>query len=100
MYAAGLFLAEEGREECMACIAGLWQYSIPFPQFWEQADEIERVYAAKKGISQESRGDLIERRSSGYEDIWNTLGMVAPSPSMIGGDMWDLGGNVAGRGGL
>ena len=100
MYEAGRFLAEEGREECMASAAGLWQYSTPFPQFWESANEIERLYMAKAGAATQGHDALGERGSSGYEDIWNTLGMAAPSPSMVGGETWDLSGMAAGRGGL
>ncbi len=46
IYEAGLFLAKDGRSECLACVAGLRQYSIAFPQFWDCADEIELLYAA------------------------------------------------------
>lgn len=44
IYEAGLFLADEGRDECLACVAGLRQYSISFPQFWDCAGEIEKLY--------------------------------------------------------
>ena len=83
----------------MACVAGLWQYSTPFPQFWERADEIERLYLATAGAAPQSHGDLGEGGSLGYEAIWNILGMAAPSPSKVGGETWDLSGCEAGRGG-
>jgi len=47
IYEAGRFLADEGRSECQACVAGLRQYSTAFPQFWDCADEIEQRYAVK-----------------------------------------------------
>lgn len=47
IYEAGLYLAESGREECMAAIAGLRQHCISYPQFWSQAEEIERLYNAR-----------------------------------------------------
>lgn len=47
IYEAGLYLAEQGREECMISVVGLRQYCIPYPQFWTQAEEIERLYNAR-----------------------------------------------------
>ena len=44
MHEAGLYLAEQGRDECFACVAGIRQYCIAYPQFWSQAEEIERTY--------------------------------------------------------
>jgi len=48
IYEAGLFLAEQGREECMIAVAGLQQYCIPYPQFWPRAEEIERLFRARQ----------------------------------------------------
>ncbi|WVF71971.1 hypothetical protein IAT40_006781 [Kwoniella sp. CBS 6097] len=45
IYEAGLYLASRGRTEHLICIAGLRQYSLSFPALWDQADELESVYA-------------------------------------------------------
>lgn len=47
IYEAGLYLAEQGREDCMALVAGLRQHCISYPQFWSAAEEIERLYNAR-----------------------------------------------------
>jgi hypothetical protein len=47
IYEAGLYLAEQGREECMILVVGLRQHCIPYPQFWTQAEEIERLFNAR-----------------------------------------------------
>ena len=44
IYQAGIYLAENGREECLACVAGLRQYAIAYPRLWEIADEVEKLY--------------------------------------------------------
>lgn len=44
IYEAGLYLARQGKEECLACVAGLRQYAIPFPSIWSSAEEIEILY--------------------------------------------------------
>lgn len=36
-----MFLARQGRDECLGCFAGLKQYAGPYPQMWEHALEIE-----------------------------------------------------------
>jgi hypothetical protein len=46
IYEAGLYLAKQGKEECLICVAGLKQYSIPFPCVWVLAEEIETVFAS------------------------------------------------------
>ncbi|OCF45377.1 hypothetical protein I317_00622 [Kwoniella heveanensis CBS 569] len=46
IYEAGLYLASRGRSEHLICVAGLRQYSLAFPALWDQADELETVYAA------------------------------------------------------
>ncbi|WVQ71867.1 hypothetical protein IAR50_001409 [Cryptococcus sp. DSM 104548] len=47
IYEAGLYLAKQGKVECLACIVGLKQYSITFPAMWSQVKELERVYEAR-----------------------------------------------------
>ena len=47
IYEAGMYLAEQGREECMILVVGLRQHCIPYPQFWTQAEDIERLYNAR-----------------------------------------------------
>ena len=44
IFESGLYLAKNGRQECLASVAGLRQYSIPYPQMWGLAEEIEQVY--------------------------------------------------------
>ncbi|EIW70020.1 hypothetical protein TREMEDRAFT_30253, partial [Tremella mesenterica DSM 1558] len=44
IYEAGCFLANMGRMECLACIAGMKQYSIAYPQMWDFSIEIENIY--------------------------------------------------------
>jgi hypothetical protein len=46
IYEAGLYLAKQGKEECLICIAGLKQYSIPFPSVWALAEEVEVIYTS------------------------------------------------------
>lgn len=46
IYAAGMLLAEYGREEVAMCIRGLQQYGISYDDALDQAVEIQRVYAA------------------------------------------------------
>jgi len=46
IYEAGLYLAKQGKEECLICVAGLKQYSIPFPSVWVLAEEIETIFAS------------------------------------------------------
>jgi hypothetical protein len=46
IYEAGLHLAKQGKEECLICVAGLKQYSIPFPSVWVLAEEIETIFAS------------------------------------------------------
>lgn len=41
IYDAGMYLARQGRDECLGCFAGLKQYAGPYPQMWEHALEIE-----------------------------------------------------------
>nr|XP_031861170.1 uncharacterized protein CI109_003531 [Kwoniella shandongensis]KAA5528242.1 hypothetical protein CI109_003531 [Kwoniella shandongensis] len=48
VYEAGLYLARRGRVECLACVAGLKQYSVTFPSLWEEAEELKRLYEASK----------------------------------------------------
>ena len=45
IYAAGMALAKLGKSEAQSCIAGLKQYGYAFEEAFEQASEIERVYA-------------------------------------------------------
>lgn len=45
IYEAGLHLAQRGRPECLACIIGLKQYAITFPGTWDNAEELEKIYA-------------------------------------------------------
>ena len=46
IYEAGLYLAKQGKEECLICVAGLKQYSNTFPSVWALAEEIEIVFAS------------------------------------------------------
>jgi len=64
IYEAGLFLADDGRSECLACVAGLRQYSTAFPQFWETTDEIELRYSAM--IARTTR---LEKSNSGIGQV-------------------------------
>ena len=45
LYCAGLHLARLGRPETITCVSGLRQYGIAYEDAFEQADEIERLYA-------------------------------------------------------
>ncbi|OXB38805.1 hypothetical protein J007_01408 [Cryptococcus neoformans] len=45
IYEAGLHLAQRGRAECLACVIGLKQYAITFPGTWDNAEELEKIYA-------------------------------------------------------
>ncbi|BEI79573.1 hypothetical protein CcaverHIS002_0101020 [Cutaneotrichosporon cavernicola] len=44
IYDAGMFLAREGLDDCLGCIAGLRLYSAAYPQIWELAAEIEAAF--------------------------------------------------------
>lgn len=48
IYQAGLYLASQGKEECLACVAGLKQYAAPFPSIFALAQEIETLYVNTK----------------------------------------------------
>ena len=42
---AGYYLAERGRNECMACVTGLKDfYCISYPQLWDDAINMEKVF--------------------------------------------------------
>lgn len=47
IFLAGLMLAEAGKSEYLACVAGLKQYSISFGHLWELAEEVEHVYTSR-----------------------------------------------------
>ncbi|KAH7101631.1 hypothetical protein BKA62DRAFT_618416 [Auriculariales sp. MPI-PUGE-AT-0066] len=51
LYAAGLHLARLGRPETMTCVIGLRQYGLAYEDAYDQADEIERIYAPSSGAS-------------------------------------------------
>jgi hypothetical protein len=59
-----MYLARNGRMEFIACVAGMKQYCIAYPQFWHQAEEMEEAYELYKA----ERGSLPE-----------------PVPSKVGG---------------
>lgn len=44
IYDAGMYLARQGREDCLGCVAGLRLYAAPYPQMWELATEIETAF--------------------------------------------------------
>ncbi len=44
IYDAGMYLARQGREDCLGCVAGLRLYATPYPQMWELAGEIEAAF--------------------------------------------------------
>lgn len=46
IYSAGKLLAEFGREEVIMCIRGLEQYGLSYEDAFEQAEEIQQMYAA------------------------------------------------------
>lgn len=50
IYEAGLYLAKQGKEECLICVEGLKQYSIPFPSVWVLAEEIEGIFASTVAV--------------------------------------------------
>ncbi|KIY34418.1 hypothetical protein I305_03200 [Cryptococcus gattii E566] len=48
IYEAGLYLAQRGRAEYLACVVGLKQYAITFPATWDDAEELEKIYAGSQ----------------------------------------------------
>lgn len=50
IYAAGKLLAEFGREEVNMCIRGLQQYGVSYEDAFDQAAEIQRMYAASSRV--------------------------------------------------
>ncbi|KAF8527530.1 hypothetical protein BU17DRAFT_39547 [Hysterangium stoloniferum] len=48
IYSAGKLLAEFGREEVLMCINGLQQYGVSYDDAFDQAAEIQRIYAASR----------------------------------------------------
>lgn len=44
IFDAGMYLARQGLEDCMGCVAGLKQYSGPYPQMLECALDIQRTF--------------------------------------------------------
>ncbi|KIJ53438.1 hypothetical protein M422DRAFT_154794 [Sphaerobolus stellatus SS14] len=59
IYCAGRLLAEFGREEVAMCVRGLQQYGIAYEDAFEQADEVQRLYAASTArIEQVAQGPL------------------------------------------
>jgi hypothetical protein len=74
IYEAGMYLARKGRQEYQINVAGIRQYSIPYPHFWEQANEMDRVFAN----SQAKPVDLtISSLPEGGEEMttsWNEKG--------------------------
>jgi hypothetical protein len=70
IYEAGLYLAKQGKEECLICVAGLKQYSIPFPSVAILAEEIEVIY-----------GSTISHSSSNQPTTENHIPSVSASNS-------------------
>lgn len=48
IYAAGKLLAEFGREEVAMCIRGLQQYGVSYDDAFDQATEIQTIYASRR----------------------------------------------------
>ena len=48
IYEAGMFLADQAREECTIAVVGLRQYCIPYPQLWARAEEIEWLFRMRQ----------------------------------------------------
>lgn len=86
MCEAGRFLAAQGREEYLACVLGIRQYSIAFPQFWAVANELEETYAAARyqRDSTITPASMHSSRSSGNLPRLGELG----SPALSGVSNW------------
>lgn len=44
IFDAGMYLARQGREDCLGCVAGLRQYAGPYPQMLDCALEIQKTF--------------------------------------------------------
>ena len=78
IYETGLFLAEQGHEHCLVSVAALRQYCLAYPQFWTQAEEIERLYNARL-----ITGPSVPQASSADGSV--SMGSTPESPAAIAG---------------
>ncbi|KLT46287.1 hypothetical protein CC85DRAFT_59374 [Cutaneotrichosporon oleaginosum] len=46
IYDGGMYLARQGRDDCLGCVAGLRLYATAYPQMWELARDIESAFLA------------------------------------------------------
>lgn len=59
IFDAGMYLARQGREDCLGCVAGLRLYAVPYPQMWELAAEIEAAFL-KANVNPSSSAPLLD----------------------------------------
>lgn len=52
IFDAGMYLARQGREDCLGCVAGLRQYAGPYPQMLDCALEIQETLFANAAPQQ------------------------------------------------
>jgi hypothetical protein len=92
IYEAGLYLAAQVKEECLICVAGLRQYSTPFPSVWALAEEIETLYLSAKAASevQSSAGIEVHQRTHETMSVNGVSTTQSTGPDSHGGlnDPW------------
>jgi hypothetical protein len=83
IYYAGLYLASKGHEGTSACIIGLKQYALPFPQVWESAQKIQVIYLAALPAGER----MVGAADLGLPDIQVEMqgGTVLPGMGVSGG---------------
>jgi hypothetical protein len=86
IYEAGLYLAAQAKEECLICVAGLKQYSIPFPSIWSLAEEIEVLYTSTKANLVVPAGDMVARQlpEKFIVDNLTPIPTASPHPQLNG----------------
>ncbi|KAF8587579.1 hypothetical protein K439DRAFT_1630576 [Ramaria rubella] len=81
IYAAGRLLAEFGQEEVAMCIRGLQQYGISYADAFDQADEIQRMYASSSRVDPEPPAQVWDGVTNTAESHHSTYSLPAEGAS-------------------